>query len=335
MKRRDTYRCVFVQVVIGLVCCSLNVDSAMAQFGGIEQSSSTEAPESESRTFNIQHADAGEVAKFLAQMTAGTGFGTGPTVVADSRNNAIFVKGAPEVLDKVAAMIKQIDTPPEPELLRIFQLQYARVESVSNLLSSILQPTDIRVGVDQVGNRLVVKGTAGKLDEVTALLEKLDTASVQQATPDERREANTVRVRAIWLIAGGETGAMSEPSDDLQPVVDELSALGLNGVRLVGQSIVSTVARGNFSLDGAPVIRAGDTYRSAQLQVAGSLMPPAETSESQLFEVQLKATLTAPEVEMANLRTQLMVPNGHFVVLGTVPFEDMTSIFVIQVTRVD
>ncbi|MDP6542500.1 MAG: secretin N-terminal domain-containing protein [Phycisphaerae bacterium] len=124
------------------------------------------------------------------------------TVNPDKRTNSVILVGMPDKIAMAEAMLKQLDTKEsvgESEV-RVFELKNAKAATVAKMITDLLGTTvryytpksssssssrrpvripstsknTTKVVADEVGNRIIVSGTADDIDKVAKLIEKLD-----------------------------------------------------------------------------------------------------------------------------------------------------------------
>jgi len=124
------------------------------------------------------------------------------TVNPDKRTNSVILIGMPDKIAMAEAMLKQLDTKEsvgESEV-RVFELKNAKAATVAKMITDLLGTTvryytpksssssssrrpipipsssknTTKVVADEVGNRIIVSGTAAEIDKVAKLIEKLD-----------------------------------------------------------------------------------------------------------------------------------------------------------------
>jgi hypothetical protein len=308
---------------------------------------------STTRVYRLKYAPAGSVYQTLSILWQGKD----ARVAADDVSNSIIVAAPPEVQQTTAQLIEQLDVAPmhgaEREL-KIFSLKYADPQETAAVLSRIFGKDDVRIGVDPRTSSVVVQALPETAQEIQAVLSRLDT----EADKDAQKGAAgaTLRVRVVWLASELPAEEGAKPADDLKEVVGELSKVGVEGLRQLGQAIVNTTPDGNFQVRCSPLL-AG---RPADLELQGTIKLRQETP---ILNVQLSASQTEPapvvarQVEggrsgqpgapspvekvmlgrpstkrLVELQTTITAPQGHYVVLGVTPVGKMASVFILQVT---
>jgi hypothetical protein len=257
----------------------------------------------------------------------------------DDKAQSIVVSASPEAHERVARLIAELDVPAErgaERELRVFHLKYAEAEETAAVLSRIFGKDDARIAVDRRTNSILVEASPDTLRRIEAILSTLDAAADKDAKKDA--PGATLRVRVVWLASELPPEEGAKPADDLKEVVAELSKIGVDGLRQLGQAIVNTTPDGKFQVRCSPLL-AG---RPADLELQGTIKLRQETP---ILSVQLSASQTdlAPLAEsgppgrantrrLVDLGTTIAAPLGHYVVLGVTPVEKMTSVFIVQVT---
>jgi hypothetical protein len=211
------------------------------------------------------------------------------------------------------------------------------VHFVGPTLQAVLD--DARFAIDQAGNRIIVKGTDATQQQVAKLLAELDTPSKARIEEDTPPQAAAVRVRAIWLVRSDkldlEKLRLPKPSDDLADVVAELAEIGIDGLRQVGQALVNTTNDSQFELSCSPKLRPELPQSTLNWTAEGSFLSGQGKEQAPRLEIQLTAAYRESGTTLASIQTLLTTPYGHHTVLCAVPTGDMTSVFVVQVTRID
>lgn len=206
---------------------------------------------------------------------------------------------------------------PEKQL-RVFRLVNAEPAAAANTLTRFL-PKGVQAAVDVPNRSVIVSGSPGDMKEVEALVLRLDEIAKKEVP---KAPAN-YDVRLVWL---GYSDKSPMPSDDLKDVVAELSRLGVNGIRQVCQLTVRTTGKRSFSTTGFPTFGG----KSAEITADGilhSVLDDGRLTLEMKIHTKVEGSLGAP-----SMATQLVIPQGQYVVLATVPTETMTSAFVVQVT---
>jgi len=280
--------------------------------------------------YALKHANANAVLEVInaIEETIPLGPGKPATRALSAREDSILVSGPAEVHQRVKAIIQHLDALRKPDRvaqLRIYALKYAEPHEAELLLDSLLsrENEDLRVAVDERTNSVLVAAPPEQHTTAEALLKALDVpaaADHSQAAPE-----TTLRVRVIWL-ADGFSSDDAPAAKNLDEVVTELTKLGLEDIRQVGQVMVHTAPNGRFQVGGCPKT---DPF-SADWRITGKLDQQQGTPT---LEIEISANVLPVDAGLSvQLQTDISAPLGHYVVLGVTPVGEYTSAFVVQVT---
>jgi hypothetical protein len=215
----------------------------------------------------------------------------------------------------VKQLVRQLEEQPiEGAIARIFPLRHAKAAEAAGTLESLFG-AQVRVAVDERSNNLVVSGKEKSLEAVGALLEGLDQPAVAgneggavAASPDR-----TVLLRIFWLADGLPGDEGQDPGDFLPPaVIDATAQLGLNGPRLVTQTVNSLAVGDAGEVEFATQVPALLFGQHATLQCAGSMRPVNGDRTGLNMEIHV----SGPAIN-CELKGSLATPLGHYMVLGT------------------
>jgi type II secretory pathway component GspD/PulD (secretin) len=118
------------------------------------------------RTFELQHANAADVSKALAQIKSKIG-----KVIIDEGANAIIIMDSPSLIAKAEAIILTLDKPIET---RVFSLDYAKAEEVKPKIEEKLTKNIGFVQVDERTNKILITDLVSRMVELEALINELD-----------------------------------------------------------------------------------------------------------------------------------------------------------------
>jgi hypothetical protein len=313
-----------VCLLLGVAGSTLVVRPSLAQV----PNPGPEAKPSEVVVFALKHASASEVARVLGQLynendrTTAGGPRRIPTisVAVDGRANAVVVFAPSSRLDEIKALVAKLDqdVPPNPAnqaIVRVFPLRFAEPDKTMEAALQLIMAGS-QFTIDRVRKQVIVSATdESVVKQVQDLLGRLDVASAERHSAD-------VQVRIVWLVQG-RAEEFAAPPDDLKDVLPALAKLGIEKPRLAAQTIVNATPNSQFRADGTVKLN-----ESVHLSVTGQFL---ERTDPASLHVTIKAS--SPGGEICNLATDISAPMGHFVVLGVTPTRDMTSVFVVQVTR--
>jgi type II secretion system protein D len=144
----------------------------------------------------LKHAKAELVAASLSQaFTAQRGARVSPddlvSVVADASTNAIIVTANAANLDKVKALLAQLDTETAGTRTELLLLKSAKASELADVLTQIVSksaaargragtaatPQGVTIAANDASNALIVSGPTGQMDEVMQMALQLDRAT--------------------------------------------------------------------------------------------------------------------------------------------------------------
>ncbi len=188
-------------------------------------------------------------------------------------DGGLAVAGTSEDLFRVKRLIKEMDVPEAaPDyhnntLVRVPLQHYPAVE-LPGILSTTIDPNEVRVAVDERNNALIISGSLGKVKEVEQIIKELDT-------PRQSLRVEFFFVRGV--IGGDGKGASSLPVA-LKPVAAALSDAGFQNLQLIapiqiltdeGESLNGQAFSQEASLDVPLTAEGGGLYRYS-FEVAGA-----------------------------------------------------------------
>lgn len=326
-------------IIAALLAGWLAIDVASAQEAKKSAPPVSAAKEADERplieAYSLQHANAAQIIPMLQ--------GCFPAseeckLTADEARNMLLVWGSRQVHELVGQVLESIDQPSQDDTnIKIFQLVYSKADEMATVLGALTDAEEIRISADTRTNRLIVSSTEEKLKIVEAIVLKLDEANRER---DEPRFApsTTFYIRFVWLASGPDSSDGDDPAEDLKDVLAELAKLGIDDVRQIAQTIVNVGMDGKFAVACQPVY--GE--RPARWTIDGNL---EEADEALKLRIQLSTShgphivgtdgpvsIHQPEEDLVDLETDLVMREGHYVVLGITPTGKTQSIFVLQVT---
>lgn len=227
------------------------------------------------RVIPLTHAWANDVLGLLTELTNTSVTGSEPNngpmvmttkVIADDRTNRMVIKGKLDDVQKVAALIEQLDSPSNiASRLSVLPLRYADAPKTAELIGSLLGAVGTSessaamntvVKADEDLNALVVRADPSVLADIQAVLKELDVPRAQVLVEAIIAEVNMDDAEAFgfqWLF--GDT------SDSTVP------AMGTN-FTAAGSSITE-IATGIAS--GRPTLSNGLTAAGIRFNSAGDL----------------------------------------------------------------
>ncbi len=216
--------------------------------------------------FPLEFASAEKLAATISGLYAGKGSaagGTGIKAIAHQPGNILVVVAAPQLLNEVAGMVKQLDIQPKPDSgrLQVRYLKHANAEDVAKVLSELVgsqntaQPGQgkalfsgaVKVVAEPATNALLVTADPTDITAINRIIDKLDVRRLQ------------VLIEALIVEV---TGGNSE-----QFGIEWLSGKSFNGNRV---SVVGGQNYGTISSLGKTVVdNTGNNLASAAASALG------------------------------------------------------------------
>ncbi len=140
------------------------------------------------RTFALKDGDAEEIAQILNNVIAGRAGRMPVRIVADRKNNTLFVTALESSFEEVESLIKKLDLPTKEGQLEILPLENAQANEVANLLAQMFADrggsrfarggsTAPQIIPDPIANALIVRATKSDLAEIEIQAARLDDAA--------------------------------------------------------------------------------------------------------------------------------------------------------------
>ncbi|KPK84675.1 MAG: hypothetical protein AMJ81_04970 [Phycisphaerae bacterium SM23_33] len=145
------------------------------------------------KVFALKHARAQDVLAKLAEL-----YRSAPeplSMVADERNNTVVVRGARTDLERIEALLVQLDTPAPVLETKVFALQHANAREFVQVLAGLLvsMRRDVSVTADQRTNSIVAAGKPEDLALVAGLAEELDRPADRRAPASGKTPAREAK----------------------------------------------------------------------------------------------------------------------------------------------
>jgi len=175
----------------------------------------------------LNYAVASEAAKVIAEMRSGKG-----KVIADDASNTVVVMDFPENIKKMKSVISQMDVLLVTE---IFPLDYAKAESVKDKIESMISKGVGSIRFDEKTNKLVVKDTPQKIEDVRRIIKAFD-----EKTREVLIDANIVQVTLSDKYSYGIDWADIAKLGDIKLTGDTNLSTGLSNVTPTTLSIATT-----------------------------------------------------------------------------------------------
>ena len=254
-------------------------------------------------------------------------------VAFDGTSNQIVAMASPSDQSRLEKLIKELDVLPLQEgEFKVFNLRRADAQSMLKVVSGIASSMEVTLAVDPRTNSLLAAGPRGDLAVIEALLMRLDEEESAD-TP-----LKTYRVRVVWFAEESSGGESVKQNEDLLAVQQELTKIGQEGLRPIGQTIVNTTGDGKFQVGCSAMLSDG----AADLKIEGDLkvrlfVPHVSIRISAERGQAADGTAggTAERAQLVSLSTEIVASVGHYVVLGITPVHERTLAFAVQVQLVD
>jgi MSHA biogenesis protein MshL len=160
----------------------------------------------------LNYANAQEIASALNQIKTSVG-----KVISDDVSSTIVLIDSPENIDKMKKLISQMDI---PLITEVFPLDYAKAELLKDKISEIISKGAGSVKFDERTNKLVVKDTQQKVEDIRKVIDAFDEKTRQVLI-----DANIVQVTL---------------SDKFSYGIDWANVAKLGDIKLTGDTVLST-----------------------------------------------------------------------------------------------
>jgi len=304
------------------------------------------------QVYQLQHIDPASALGVLRELLAES---ADVRMTVSESNNAIVVSGTLASHLQVETLLEKLDIPVDTLRrlqVKVFNMVNADAATLAEMILELFD--DARISVDPRANAIVAMGSEETLAVIEAVLLRLDdeTYGAIRETP-----STTLQVRVVWLVsgpdgegaaklAGGVRDVIEElaRADLLQDVQDELAPREVSRLRQAGRVLINATPGADFQVSCTPRLDEGPT----DMQIHGSL---EWKQDMPVLDIEITGTLLqkvplggrgeeepaqmdgVPRGELVSLATQITAPFGQYVVLGVTPAADLTSVFVVQVTR--
>jgi general secretion pathway protein D len=134
-------------------------------------------------------------------------------IVQEKINNYLFITGAKEEVNNTMDLIKQIDTAPEEDVVRIIEIERGDPASIREYILGIY--ANITIQLDGINNQLILSGAEKDMDKAIDLIKRLDIAP-------EKEVVEIVKIRNIE--AGDIKEKVQGIYSDLKVQVDETNS---------------------------------------------------------------------------------------------------------------
>ncbi len=286
-----------------------------------------EAPAAQTQVMPLKYARATELKPVLSPLYRDT---AGVLLGVDERTNTLIVSAAPAVLAEIAKLVRTLDaaagSAPD-DRNDFYVLPLKQLEPDQKLVEALqLLIPNAKAGrfiVDPGAKLLLVQGPPALERAVKDLLMRLELAG----TPPPLA-GKGLQVRLLCLVGGKLAKGDSMPAAVFADLADELKLLRLDPMRIAAQTLVQVTpaaafaVSGGATLDGACVVKFSGKVRNLNDGTFG-----------------LDVTVTAVEAgkgasaRLCDLQTELRVPLGKLVLLGSAPVRGEPTAFLVQVAE--
>ncbi|HAZ09850.1 MAG: hypothetical protein A2047_04120 [Omnitrophica bacterium GWA2_41_15] len=160
----------------------------------------------------LNYANAQEIGNALNQIKTNIG-----KVISDDISSTIVLIDSPENIDKMKKLISQMDI---PLITEVFPLDYAKAELLKDKISEIISKGAGSVKFDERTNKLVVKDTQQKVEDIRKVIDAFDEKTRQVLI-----DANIVQVTL---------------SDKFSYGIDWANIAKLGDIKLTGDTVLNT-----------------------------------------------------------------------------------------------
>ena len=271
----------------------------------------------------LEHTKANSIVRIVGSVS-------GARVVADSRTNSLIIAGSAEIVAKVKTLVGQLDIAVRAgsktdRVTRYFETTLPIDDSTLELVDSIISE-GTSIAAD--GKLLIVQGSIQDLEEVEALVNKLNETAATRKSPFESANPRTIQTNFYFISMSLRDDA---PAEDAAPLPSALKAVtaalaesGFYNPSLLAPLFVSVkeVTRGDrFQINGQA--------DNITIRVHGNVRT---TGSPDSVEMGVSAKLTASQYEnvsgspgrivnrtIFDIDTRLNVKLGDYVVLAAAP----------------
>jgi hypothetical protein len=201
---------------------------------------------------------------------------------------------------------------------RVFNLKYVPAPEVAKKMLVLFGARALRVSTDDRTNSMILFGKPEVMEQVSGLLQQIDAQSPKGepnaavASTPEKSEARSLLLRVFWL-ADNLPESEGRPPVDFLPatVIEALHQLGLNGPRLVGQTVNSLASDGRTTESFTLNVPALLFNQPATLSCNGHMDPVIGDRTKLVMQINVAGHLGC------ELSGSIVLPLKHYMVLGT------------------
>ncbi len=276
----------------------------------------------------LKHTEAKSIARIVGSIS-------GARVVADSRTNSLIIAGSADTVATVQSLVGQLDVEVRAALktdreTRYFETTLPIDDSTLELVDSVISE-GTSIAAD--GKLLIVQGSLQDLQEVAALVKKLNETAATRKSPFDSSNPRSIQTNFYFISMSLDKGASAKDAAPLPaalaPVAAALAENGFFNPSLLAPLFVNAKEvsrRDKFEISG----QAGDI----SIRVSGSV---GQSGSPDSVEMSVTAELTVPKFvegisskgvkyrtrsgvqSLFDIETKLNVTLGDYVVLAAAP----------------
>lgn len=216
------------RVVTGSKAHIERIEAALTEKGLLPTSKQTQG-------FPLSHADATKIAEHLFSLDI-----KDTRLGVDERNNTITVHGNKEAIDRVTAIIAELDKPTEVPRpggdaiggsIKIFQLKYTDAGKVAQALNH-LGLENVKIAAEAGSNSIVVRGKPSDLSIIEAILSNLDIkgAAERKKATDTKTATSDTQVYVYRLV--------NQPASE---VANKINGFQIDGANVTAENQTNSV----------------------------------------------------------------------------------------------
>lgn len=273
------------------------------------------------RVYALQHVAALEAAKTLTELK----LDGEARFSADERTNSLIVSSNDQTQQIVQAVIERLDSKARDTEMttRSYKVSTSAIEALAEVLNTTLAQSRGRFSYSHNG-MLVVQAKERDHARVANLIREF-------VESEKNAPSRSKTVRVIWLVDGLDNPAKTPR--DLEPVIKELEAMGVENLGVASQSLMRTSEGTEFDMKCKASLE-----KLCDLSIQGMITQENKMTLSIHATERNEANYGGDRggkrlvtSELATLNTSISFSPAHPVVLGVSPIGKRTSVFVVMV----
>jgi type II secretory pathway component GspD/PulD (secretin) len=308
--------------IVALIISCLAAPAIFAQQPKAEPVEQKSMPEGHVNTvFRIQHANCKSLSQALSMAIPGC-----MCACIDNSSDMVF-SADPKDIERARDLIEKLDKPAAERAGTIAKVsvKHRRVEELGSLLMSLAGGSELRMGIDRGGGRILLRGSEAHVKQAQALIESLDVP------------VSTVFLQFSLLRADAGQDQSKDLPVDLKQVADEMGHMG--SLSLIGRLSATALEGEKFQVTGS-------FEGGLPVQIKGRV-ELGQGNESIVLQLSAEAKLVQASSDSAekgkaakhgyfDLETTLSLQPGDFAVVGSAPSgigAGQSIVLVVQVKR--